>query len=89
MAQNVFFAKIQDGSHTCDLDMPFLGTAVRSTLQGSGVKGIELWCLVQKLNDIQHFFETKKKQQTNKQKKKKTDRGENNIVWFSEKSAYN
>ncbi len=48
MAQNVFFAKIQDGGHTCDLDMPFLGTAVRTTLEGCGVKGIELGCLVQK-----------------------------------------
>ena len=42
MAQNMFFAKIQDGSHTCDLDMPFLGTAVRTTLVGCGAKGIEL-----------------------------------------------
>ncbi len=42
MAQNVLFAKIQDGGHPCDLDMPFLGTAVRSTLEGCGVKGIEL-----------------------------------------------
>ncbi len=42
MAQNVFFAKIQDGSHSCDLDMPFLVSAVRSTLEGYGVKGIDL-----------------------------------------------
>ena len=48
MAQHVFFAKIQDSGHTCDLDMPFLGTAIRTTLEGCGMKGIDLRCLVQK-----------------------------------------
>ncbi len=48
MAQNMFFAKIQDGGHPCDLYMPFLLSAVRSTLEGYGVKGIELGWLVQK-----------------------------------------
>ncbi len=37
-----FFAKIQDGSHMCDLDIPFLVSALRSTLEGCGMKGIEL-----------------------------------------------
>ncbi len=42
MAQNMFFTKSKMAAIPCDLDMPFFVTAIRTTLEGCGVKGIEL-----------------------------------------------